>query len=375
MRTNFLSFLALFLLSHVSIISNRVYGAVDQPLNFFINPAELKQTEHFQLIGGNLFMMPHLYFKGKTPLGTGKVKSRVHDSLPFLLTSYRLNERFVIGVNITPSVYGHLEWPKNSILRNNSTTTYFLYYRGSLLLSYQINNSLFIGLGINLEYNKLGELDFFIGERGNQINKIKGRNYTGDLGLYYKVNSSNYLTLAFYTGVNTYGYGTSSLENAFTPNFSLNIIQAPVGYLGLQHWFSKSWMVEGKLYWSGWSIEKNVNFINTTTGTSLVSAKWKDTWSYQLNTRYSFNEKIAFLGSILYETNAAPISTNAIGYPLANSGFLSTGLDLQVKQNVSIQLSYGYGRFIPRAIIASSGSSAKIRGIFQSAMIQLSYKV
>ncbi|PJE06799.1 outer membrane protein transport protein, partial [Legionella sp.] len=211
MRSNFiLHFLLIVLISHVIFI-NRVYGAVDQPLNFFLNPAELKQTNYFQFVGGNIFMGPQLTFKGTTALGRGRVKSSVHDSLPYLLASYRLNDRFVIGLNMAPSVYGHIQWPKNSILKNNSTTTYFLYYRGGLQSSYQINDRLSIGLGINLEYNKLGELDAFIDQIGNQINKIKGRNYTGDLGLYYKINSLNYLTMAFYTGVNTYGHGTSSL--------------------------------------------------------------------------------------------------------------------------------------------------------------------
>lgn len=378
MRTKFLpTFLTLGIILISSYSSKKAYAAVDQILNsnFFQNPAELKQTNLLQFTAGTVFIVPKLTFNGETPLGAGRAQSKVYDSLPYILTAYRLTERFVLGINATPSVYGHINWPQNSILRQSSTTTHFLYYRGGLQTSYQFSDKLSLGLGINLEYNKLGELNFFIGNLGNQVNKIKGTNCTGDLGLYYQINSNNYLTLALYTGVNTYGQGSSSLGATTVQDFSLNINQAPVAYIGLQHWLDNAWIVEGKLYWSGWSIEKNVNLINTTTGTFIIPTNWKDTWSYQVNTRYAVNDKLAFLGSLLYETNAAPLSTNAVAYPLSNSGFFSSGLDLSFNYGWSTQLIYSYGGFIPKAKINSRGNRGKIAGVFQSAIMQLSCKI
>ncbi|WP_347252206.1 outer membrane protein transport protein [Legionella sp.] len=378
MRIIFLAWV--FIISQIinlTFFERKVYGAVDQILNsnFFQNPAELSQIKQIKLFGGNVFIMPKLKFTGTTSLGSGSAKSKVHDSLPYLLTAYRFTDRFVLGINITPSVYGHINWPINSIVAEKSTLTHFLYYRGSIQSSYQFTDKLALGAGFNLEYNKLGELDFVVPYMGNQINKVKGTNYTGDLGLFYKINSHNYLTMAIYTAVNTYGHGISSLGTTTVHNFSLNIVQAPVAFVGMQHWLSNKWLAEGKIYWSGWSIEKNINFRNKTTGNSISPANWRDTWSFQVNTRYDNTDWTALLGSIIYETNAAPISTNAIGYPLSKFGSLSVGIDLTLQKNFSTQLIYSFGSFISKSQINSGGSTGTVAANIQAAVIQFTYKV
>jgi long-subunit fatty acid transport protein len=354
------------------------YGAVDQILNdnFFQNPAELDLIKRAQLLIGNAVILPKLKFTGITSLGYGSVMSKVEDSIPYLLSAYRFSDRLVIGINITPSAYGYIDWqPHDSIVSKASTTTRLLYYRLGAQSSYKFTDRLVLGIGMNLEYNKLCELNFVVSDRNNEINRIKGLNYTGDIGLLYRINSRSNLIMTFYTGVNTYGRGTSSTESITASNFSLNIIQAPVGSIGLQHWLTDKWFTEVKMYWSGWSIEKNVNFRNTTVGNSISPANWSDTWSFLVNMRYKITDNTALLGSILYETNAAPISTNAIGYPLSGFGSISVGLDLTLRNNLSAQLVYSYGEFIPNARINSGGSRGIISGNFQAAVIEFFYKI
>ncbi|WP_028389544.1 OmpP1/FadL family transporter [Legionella fairfieldensis] len=352
-------------------------GAVDQLLNnnFFQNPAELNLIKQRQLIIGNVFIAPALKFTGTTVSGSGIVRSKVNDSLPYLLTAYRFTDRFVIGLNITPSGYGHLDWPVDSIVAAQSTITRLFYYRIGAQSSYQLTDNLAIGGGFNLHYNKREELDFVILNKGNQINKVNGINYSGDVGLYYKLTPRNYLTMMIYTPVNTFGYGTSSLGPTTVNNFALNIREAAVAAIGLQHPINNKWFLEEKIYWSGWSIEKEINFINTTTGNTTIPAKWRDTWSFQGITRYVTTDNTALLGAIIYETNAAPISTNAIGYPLAAFGSISAGLDLTLKKALSTQLVYSYGRFLPKAKIANALSYGSISAKTQAGVLQFTYKV
>lgn len=92
-------------------------------------------------------------------------------------------------------------------------------------------------------------------------------------------------------------------------------------YVGLQHLLNDKWSLGEKIYWSGWSIQKNLYFKNTATRSFIVPTNWKDVWSYQITTRYAITEKMALLGSVIYETNPNPTPTNSIGYPLAASTF------------------------------------------------------
>ena len=354
------------------------YGAATQILNdnFFPNPAELCLVKKEQLIGGNLVANPQFNFSGTATGGTGKARSRVVDNLPYLLTAYRLSDKYVIGLNFTPSGYGHLDWPKNSVVSYNSTLTHVLYYRGAGQLSYKINDSLSIGGGVNLEYNKLAELDFVIPGAGNQVNKVTGINYTTDFGLFYNINPKTSMSIVYYSPVNNKkGRGTSTLNEDVNPNLSLNFTEATLIYAGIRRVITEQWVLDGKVYWSDWTVQKNIYFINSTTGSYNIPTDWKQTWSYQLSTRFALNLRYAILGAILYETNPAPLSTNAIGYPLSSIGSASLGMDLNLVSNLSAQIMYGYGAFIPKSKIDSSSQGVgKISGNFNVVALQLTYR-
>lgn len=377
MKERFLKsfFLTLFFISLI-LIGQNTYSAVDQFLNdtFFQNPAELSQVNQVRLMVGNLFISPSLRFTGISHGETGNAASVAQDNLPYLLGGYRLTKRFVMGINITPSGYAHVEWPLHSVVANASTTTKLLYYRTGIQSSYQFTDNLAIGLGFNLEHNKNLELDFVVPGMGNQINKVSDLNASVDLGVFYKINKRDSLTAAVYTPVKAIGVGTSTLNTTTVNSTTLPITQAAVAFVGLQHNLTNKWFLGEKVYWSGWSLQKNINFVNTTTGSFIVPTNWRDTWSFQLGTRYATTERITLLGSAIYETNASPTNTNSIGYPLAPVISFSTGLDLTLQKKLTAQVIYGYGLFLPNAVINNAKSNGSISGNFQGVVMQLTYK-
>lgn len=376
-----LTFLKLVLGTTISIcfgsLGENAYSAVSQSLNdtFFRNPAELNLINQMQLRAGNLVVAPSLKFTGTSTGGTGSVTSKVTDNLPYLSGDYRVSERFVLGINIVPSGYGHLEWPLDSIVSSVTTTTKLLYYRAGIQSSYQLTKDLAIGIGLNCQINKNDELDFVVPNRGNEINKVSGLNPSGDIGLFYKINAKNFFTTAVYTWVNAMGSGTSTLNKVVSRSFRLGITEASVAYIGLQHVLSDKWLVSEKIYWSGWAIQKRINFQNTTRGSFVIPTYWKDVWSYEVATRYTTTEKIALLGAFIYETNPNSTSTNNIGYPLASTMFISGGLDINLFKQFSTQLLYGYGMFIPKAKIFTAESLGIISAHTQAALLQFTYKI
>ncbi|MFT4060337.1 MAG: outer membrane protein transport protein [Legionella sp.] len=351
--------------------------AVTQILNddFFQNPAQLSTIHHTQSTAGFVFINPQASFEGTVKEVNGSVRSNVQDTLPYLLTGYRINEHWVIGFNAVPSAYGHLEWPMDSFVSPVSTQTKIVYYRFGVQSSYEINTRWAVGAGFNVEDNARYFTNFAVPSRGNQVNSITDINYTGDLGLYYKINDTNYLSLAGYTQVNTYGQGTSSDILSINPNLSLNVTQAPVIYLGLQHQLTPKWFLSEKIYWSGWSIQHNINFTNTTSGTYIVPTNWKDVWSFQVTTRYAIKQRITVLSLLSYETNPVPLETNNIGYPLASAGYVSTGLDIALTKDFSLLGVYTYGAYLPNSPISNKNSNGIIHTRVQSMVLQVTYKM
>ena len=368
----FRTFVVAFVITNHSV----ALCAVDQILNdnFFMNPAELNLINKLQLTGGGVIINPDFSFNGNSYGKYGTAKSNVTDFLPYFLSAYRFNEKLVIGINATPSAYGHLSWPVDSIVAQSSTLTKLLYYRYGLQFSYQVTESLALGAGLNIEDNAQYQLNFVVPGQGNQINSVAALNYTYDFGLYYKINEKNYLTIAGYSSVSSTGYGTSSTREIINNAFSLNVLEAPVVYVGLRNILNDRWTLNEKVYWSGFSIQKDIIFNNSTSGSYIIPTNWKDVWSFQVTTRCTIREQLALLGSIIYETNPVPLATNAIGYPLAASGALSGGVDIVLRKDLSIQAIYSYGALLPNSPINNANSVGTINAHFQAGVLQLIYK-
>ena len=154
----------------------------------------------------------------------------------------------------------------------------------------------------------------------------------------------------------------------------MTISEASVASIGLRHLFTEKWFLEEKIYWSGWSLQKNLVFRNSAMGSYSVPTNWRDVWSFQITTNYSVMEKVGIIGSVMYETNPVPLDTNSIGYPLAASGAISIGVDLSLREGFSTQILYSYGGFIPNSPINNATSLGMINASFQACVLQFIYK-
>lgn len=365
------------LLGWTVLLAQQAHGAVSQILTdyFFQNPADLGLIDKQQTILGNVFIAPILQFQGTTRGVTGSARSSTFDTLPYLLTDARFTDKWVLGFNIAPSGYGDLDWGENSIVSHDSTVTKLYYYRIGFQSSYQVTNRFILGLGLNFNYSYLAELDALVGNLGNEVNKVSDLNYTIDAGFLYQFAPKHALVAAIYTPVDSYGSGTSTLGGVTSNDFLLNTVEATVMFIGMQHRFSEQWYLEEKIYWSQWSMQKATYLLNTTRGNVVYMTDWKNTWSAQVFTQYNSSDKLAWMAGATYETNAAPLATNAIAYPLAPSWFFSGGVGIGLTESLSMQLFYGYGFFLPAAQIDNADSLGSITSNTQVGVLQFIYKI
>lgn len=369
-----ISFLSCFLLN--TLLIEQGYAAVTQILNdnFYPNPAELQSIKQSKIILGSIFINPYVHYTGTANDSYGETESDVRDSLPYLLVGYRLNEQWTLGFNAIPTSYAHISWSKPSFIAEQSTETKELYYRFGIQSGYRYNEKLSLGAGFNVEDNTNYCINFVVPGQGNQENCIHDVNYTGNVGLYYKLNDKNFISLSANSQVNTYGHGSSVTDSSINNQLSFNITQAPVLYIGGEHFVTEQWYIEEKIYWSGWSIQKNLNFTNTTTGSYIVPTNLKDVWSFQITTRYALKPYLALLASAIYETNSVPLATNAIGYPLAASDAFSGGLDISYSKDLSFQCVYTYGSFTPNSPIDNATNKGIVNAHINATTLQMTYK-
>lgn len=358
-------------------MASQGHAAVGQMLTdyFFQNPADLGLVNKRQVIAGNLLIAPTLVFNGTATGGTGQARSSVVDSLPYLLADIRLSDKWVLGFNAVPTEYGDLNWPIDSVVSHDSTVTKIYYYLLGLQSSFQLSDRMTLGFGLNIRYNYLAELDALVGNLGNEVNKASAINNGLDAGLRYKIADNHTFIAAFYTPVDRFGHGTSTLGNVTSYAFELNLVEAAVVFAGLQQQFAERWFFEEKVFWSNWTVQNNTTLKNTTRGTLVYPTNWTDTWSYMMAGQYRFTDKVAGFAGMMYETNPVPEDTNAIAYPVAPALFFSAGVDIAVYERWRMQLVYGYGFFIPKAKIGNGDNSGTISANTQAGTLQFTYQL
>ncbi len=358
---------------------SKVFASGGQLLNstFFPNPADIAKIKTFEFRGGNLFFVPTLTFKGTAHGKTGTAKSSVYDPIPYLYTSYRINNKLAVGINMLPSLYGDLSWPGNSLIAYNSVITNVLFYRSGVLASYQITPELALGVGVNLEREYL-ELSFLTKTAGFERNKTAGYNYVTDFGIYYKLTSSDGISLAYYTPVDSVIKGVSRAGKLANYNYAALNTNAAVSFLSVDHIVNSFWVVNGAIYFSKWSTKKNMRYYNTVTapGTSIFPEHWKNVWSFVFTSSHVTTDKTRFCWQVLYETNpSSGAQFNYVAFPLSSALNFSASFEYNFYQNFYIKVIGSYGTFAPKSRINTSGNFGTISANIYTGALEGSFRI
>lgn len=356
--------------------ASKIFASGGQLLNstFFPNPAAISSINNFEFIGGNLFFVPTLSFTGTSYGKVGSAQSSVYDPIPYLYVHYRLTDKWVIGINMLPSVYGDLLWPADSIVSTASVITNVLYYRSGILASYQITPDLSFGMGINLERNYL-EVAFMDPLLGFERNKSAGYHYVSDFGLKYRINSKDSVSIAYYTPVHYYSRGVSRASNIANYNYATLNANAAVSFVNFNHIVNELWNLKSTIYFSKWNIKKRSVFYNTVSGSEVLPTYWRNVWSFLFASQHILSDKISFAWDVLYETNpVSKFSYNYVGFPLASALNFSANFEFNVYKNIFVKVIGSYGTFAPNARINNANNYGVMSANIYTGALEGTYK-
>lgn len=354
----------------------KVLASGGQLLNstFYPNPAEVSKIKTFEFIGGNLFFLPNLSYTGTSYGKTGSAKSSVYDPIPYMYVNYRLSDKWVVGVNMLPSVYGDLRWPADSIVANASVITNVLYYRSGVLTSYQITPDLALGIGFNLERNYL-EVAFMDPYLGFERNKSAGYHFVTDVGITYKFTSKDRISFAYYTPVRYYARGVSRAGTLVNYNYATTNTDAAVSFVNLNHIVNEWWNVSSAVYFSKWDIKRRIVFYNSVSGDAILPAHWRNVWSFLLINQYIISDKTSFTWQVLYETNPANrASYNYVGFPLSSALGFSANFEFKIYKDFYVKVIGSYSTFAPNARINNSHNNGSISANIYTGALEGAYR-
>lgn len=354
----------------------KTFAAGGQLLNstFFPNPSAITNINTFEFIAGNLFFVPTLTFNGISHGKTGTAYSSVYDPIPYMYTNYRINDKWVVGLNMIPSIYGDLSWPIDSVVARSSIMTDVLYYRSGVLTSYQITPDLALGFGISLE-RVFSQITFMDEKFGFQRNKSSGYDYVADFGFNYKLNSKDLISLAYYTPIYKFVRGLSNAGEVKNYNYTALKVDASVVFFSLDHVVNDYWTLNGAVYFSKWSVYKYFIFCNTVSGDFVFPAYWKNVWSFLLTSKHNISDKSIFTWQVLYETNPSySAKYNYVGFPLSSALNFSAGFEYNFYKNFYVNIIGSYGTFAPNARINNASTYGSVSANIYTGVLEGSWR-
>ena len=309
----------------------------------FANPAALNSVKQGELIIGGTTLFSRMHFSGSVSGVQGSTTSYTTDELPYGRIAMRLSPKIVASLDITQPYFTDIQYPNNNFANVFATQTYIRDVNYSPKISYQVNERLAVGAGIDFNNLYNGQLNFALSPFGVMTNKADSWGTGWDVGLFYVITPATFLNLSYYSLIVQHAKGESDWGPLVNTSLSADV-KLPATYIAnLIQMLSPAWALSGTIRYSQWNTVRYTVLQHTAAGIPItVPDHFYDNVSTELATHYQINSKWAVLGAFDYEPNVQPTYTRNIGLPTYTRVIPAVGAEYEFAKGLKAKLIYAH---------------------------------
>lgn len=304
------------------------------------NPAMLNAVDTALMTLGVTDLLVGVKYEGQVNGVNGTVASNTNTGFPYLRIAQRLNTKLVAAFDFTHPAFANIKFPDYSFVSPVANKTYIRDDDFSPKLSYQLTDSLALGVGFNA--NNIQNNIISLGTP-TLYTKTSGWAYGYDLGVSWKVNQFNTISLSYYSLLNfTPLTGNSYLQSMSTTNMYLNINLPPTYTLNLTQNATPEWTFIEIFRYVQWSVERNLTLSNTVAGELFFPLNYQDVWSALLLARYQWTDALGVGVIAAHDTSPQTTAFRPIALPAASLNFIGGNMDYAISPQWSTKIQYTY---------------------------------
>ncbi len=313
----------------------------DDASTVFFNPAGMSRLSGKQIAIAAHAITPSAKYTSSAgvPSGGDAGSTSIVPNAYFVM-KVKPDLRFGLGVNVPfgletsydPSWAGKQQAIKSKIETVNVNPS----------LSYQVNDKLSIGAGVDYQHIK-GELTE---DQGGAVGlaDINGSDSTWgyNLGALYNVDAATRIGVAMRSAMSYTLSGTVATSLPFANGPVTLAIKLPGNFsVSGFHQYNEKWDVMADVTWTGWSTFKQVNIVNAA-GASISNTpeNWKDTVRVSVGATYHYNPQWLSRVGVAYDQAPVPDAFRTARIPDNNRTWLSFGG--QYKPSAASAIDVGY---------------------------------
>lgn len=279
--------------------------------------------------------------------------------IPASYIAYRLNDRAVFGVSVNApyglSTKANLNWAGQFYSRTSKV--------GSLnvtpTLSYEINEMLAVGFGLQIQQFKVRLTSAIPTAPGYPSQVLEGNDigFGVTAGLIFRPMEGTELGLGYRSGVSQKLDGNVITPLGTTP-IGADLITPDMVTFSVKQRVNDSFRVFGTVEWSNWSRLKSPRVYTKPGGATVANLhfNYDDGWFFALGGEYDVNQDLTLRAGAAYEISPVNDAIRSTRLPDNDRIWLSAGASYSWSDNLAFDLGYTHIITAKRTPINISGT-------------------
>lgn len=320
------------------------------------NPSDLFKVKDSVFLVGATTAYADLRFKGDVfnfntfQYDSGTSHSRTYTVMPYGRIAKRLNDKVVLGVDVTEPFNSNLDWGTDSFTRYAVTQNYLTDVDVSPRIAYSLNQKIQLGGGLNFNFLAKNEVNwaFPTGQftSANMINRTSSAGLGFNLGATYIINQTNFLGLTYYSRIRQNTVGESHLDDRYSDNHIFSFYMPATTILSYTHIFNPKWLVNFQLFQSQWNANQYVRLYNTAApppfSNFVFDMHFSRSYAGLAALRTQFSEKLGITFAGMIDDGPERDNLRTLVFPSDTQYFLGLVGDYHFTEHTSVELLYGH---------------------------------
>lgn len=324
----------------------------------YSNPAELFKVQKNTLIVGSSSFDVQGKFSGtaldftnfQNPYGTSKTNQT--SFLPYGRIAHRVNNKMVLGVDITQPFHSNLRWSKDAVTRFSGVDNLMTDIDVSPRISVMVTPRFYIGGGLNFNFLKTNITSWMLpnGQGGvtELVNPSSNLGIGANAGLFTALNVTNFLGLSYYSAIPQATAGTSTFGANANSNYRFRFYMPATTILNYVHLFSPSWLISAQGFVTQWNANQFVRLRNTAAQPPVdpnfnFEMRFRASTAGALALRHQLNEKLGLTLLGVLDNGPERDNLRTILFPSDKQYLLALNADYKISKSTTIEAFYGRG--------------------------------
>ncbi len=300
--------------------------------------------------------------------------------IPAFYWSYALNPTTRLGIGVSPTFGNKTDYGFDFIGRYSGYFAEIRQINVNPSVAFKVNEQLSVGFGLNYAKN---ETEFRQGSPlpsplANNNVTVKGDDAAVgyNAGVLWQLQPQTRLALTYRSQLKFRLDGdlNSNLTPAVDNQVNARLTTPASSSLALAHQLSDKVELLADLTWTGWSVIKSLNVVDSATGTTLnsLSYNFQDTWRVGLGANYQYNDQWKLrVGTAWDQSPVKSAADRTMTLPDSDRLWLAFGAKYKIDERQSVDFGYAHIFFdnasTARAVRNGAGATVQtISGVWRN---------